>query len=114
MVKTTKWRPDTCSCVITYDWDDTLPEDERVHTLNTIQKCKHHDSLDDASAYDQVLNGENRLKNYVLSDIGLGELPYAFDKSRKLEVTIPGKTQQEKDAIQSLVDSKHSGKVTIK
>lgn len=29
--KTTRWQPDTCDCIIEYDWDDETTEDEREH-----------------------------------------------------------------------------------
>lgn len=30
-IQTTRWSPDTCNCVILYQWDDALPDDQRVH-----------------------------------------------------------------------------------
>ena len=30
-VKTTRWSPDTCGCVLEYSWDDALPQEARVH-----------------------------------------------------------------------------------
>jgi hypothetical protein len=35
MIQTTTWRPDTCKCVITYQWDDTISENARTHTYKT-------------------------------------------------------------------------------
>lgn len=116
MIQKTKWKPDTCECEIVYEWDDSLPDDQRVHTLASIQKCQHHAKHDDDTAYDQVLNKENKLKNMVLGEIGLEEASFTFDKSRTLEVTLPvDKTAQEKLDVQDLVDVKHGqGKVIIK
>lgn len=116
MIQNTTWKPDTCKCVVVVSWDDTLPSDQRVQTLASIVKCKHHDTLSDDLAYDQVLNGENTLKNQVIGIIGLGELPFAFDKDRKLEITLPDdKTKKEKDDMQVILDSsKGKSKVLIK
>lgn len=64
-IKTTRYSPDTCSCVLEYDWDDTLTESERVHTFKTISKCPAHSALADKPAYDSVIE-ENPRKNNSL------------------------------------------------
>jgi hypothetical protein len=46
VINTTRWSPDTCSCVIDYDWDSTATEDNRVHTLNQfVNVCPLHQQL---------------------------------------------------------------------
>jgi len=62
VTNTTRWSPDTCSCVIEYTWDSTVSEDQRVHTLNTISKCPQHQALSDNIAYSTILD-ENPRKN---------------------------------------------------
>ena len=64
-IQTTRWRPDTCPCIIEYTWDDTVPESSRVHTLSSITKCNIHTSLTNNSAYSTVLD-ENPRKNLSL------------------------------------------------
>lgn len=62
-IQKTRWRPvDTCGCVISHTWDDSAPQEERVHTLDTIQKCAFHQADDDDVAYQNVLD-ENITKN---------------------------------------------------
>jgi len=61
-INITRWSPDTCQCVIEYDWDSTLTEDQRVHTLKTISKCPIHAALSNTTAYTTVLD-ENPRKN---------------------------------------------------
>ncbi len=51
-----------------YSWDDELPEDQRVHTLDSISKCEFHQALSDSEAYDSVLK-ENQIKNNVLGHV---------------------------------------------
>lgn len=43
MIQTTRWYPDTCSCVIEYQWDDTVDPAARTHTVsNVLSACKGH------------------------------------------------------------------------
>ncbi len=47
MIKTTRWKPDTCSCVIDYEWDDSISVDSREHTFKRfIKQCSIHQELD--------------------------------------------------------------------
>ena len=64
-IKTTRFSPDTCNCVIDYTWDDTLSEANRVHTFKNITKCPAHSSQADQTAYDTVFE-ENPRKNTAL------------------------------------------------
>jgi len=62
--KVTRWSPDTCDCVIEYSWDDSVPEDQRVHTLsNYVNKCAAHSALStDTDRWNAVFE-ENPRKN---------------------------------------------------
>jgi len=64
VTNTTRYSPDHCDCVLEYDWDSTLSEDQRVHTLNRIVKaCPIHQQLaTDQDRYNCVLE-ENPRKN---------------------------------------------------
>lgn len=70
MIQTTRWKPDTCQCEFEYEWDDSVPEDQRVHTFsNALSQCDLHKGLpQDATLYDNVLK-ENQTKNLVLGDV---------------------------------------------
>ena len=65
-IKTTRWSPDTCSCVIEYTWDDAVPQASRVHSLDSyITKCVAHASLStDTDRWNCVLE-ENPRKNFA-------------------------------------------------
>lgn len=69
VIKTTRWSPDTCGCVIDYTWDDTTDLDTRVHTVsNIVTKCPAHQTLaTKEQVYDAVYEKENKRKNGVLS-----------------------------------------------
>lgn len=38
----TRWKPDTCNCVIEYEWDASLPVEQRVHTAVKTTPCQFH------------------------------------------------------------------------
>lgn len=104
-IKTTTWSPDTCECKIEYQWDDTMPESNRVHTGSVIvNKCQRHDGNNPNNHYAQVL-ADNRLKNNslkVLAEnyselteekfgeivIDLNKVLWFLNLSRVLELTI--------------------------
>jgi hypothetical protein len=78
-IQTTRWSPDTCKCVIEYEWDDKVPQREREHNVARIVRvCKAHEALDAGieakimestkNIFDNVLS-ENRLKNHTLRKV---------------------------------------------
>lgn len=93
-IQRTRWRPDTCDCIFTYTWDDAVPVDQRQHTIVEASRCLHHASLDPSTAYDTVLNSENRVKNLAIADVvaatGLSEsaVDFSFDRSSGVELKI--------------------------
>lgn len=63
-IQTTRWSPDTCDCIIEYQWDDTELADTRTHTLgNYIRKCVAHASLASDTTRYQTVTEENPRKN---------------------------------------------------
>lgn len=63
-LKKTIWSPDTCECILEYQWDDTTPEDNRPITLSTIiNKCSIHSSLNTNNDVWNSINEENPRKN---------------------------------------------------
>lgn len=45
---TTRWSPDTCDCVVEYDWDDAEPTNVRKHTLKKmVNTCPLHKNVQD-------------------------------------------------------------------
>jgi len=96
MKQITRWSPDTCGCVIEYEWDGTLPESDRIHTVKRITRCEHHQRGSDEDVFTRVLD-ENRRKNRVLEilqsvkpDIDLDNYNWSFDKDRVLKAGIIG------------------------
>ena len=91
-IKTTRYSPDTCGCVIEYSWDDTLSETNRVHTLsNYVTKCSAHSILaTDQDRWNAVFE-ENPRKNNALKgclDNGPAALFDTIDGTRQLKGNI--------------------------
>lgn len=43
MLQVTRWRPDTCGCILEYEWDSDETETQRVHRLvNVVNQCSTH------------------------------------------------------------------------
>lgn len=107
-MKVTRWSPDTCECVIDYQWDEKLPLEDRVLTLSAVQhKCPAHASLSNEAVYEAVSDyqtGENPRKNRALALIADQALPqgtdseksnfgmeclWSFDQNRLLTIEVP-------------------------
>lgn len=137
MLKTTKWRPDTCGCEIEYQWDDSVAQEERTHVVSTITKnCPIHDPIPTKGEHYNVVLEENQRKNKVYGK--LLDLPtltvdvvqtdgktikelkpsvqynWSFDKDRNLVVDLVGVTTSDKNTLKTAVSQLFGTKVTIK
>jgi len=64
-LKLTRWSPDTCGCVVVYQWDSVVPQESRVHAFHHVERvCPSHATLTGAAAYQSCVE-ENRTKNLV-------------------------------------------------
>lgn len=63
-IQTTRYSPDTCQCILEYQWDDSVDPSIRTHTLaNYIRKCSVHASqANDTTRWNTVME-ENPRKN---------------------------------------------------
>lgn len=128
----TRWRNDTCPCVIEYLDDDNL-------TLTNIIKCPAHSILDNSTAYSTVkeenITRKNGALNHILTNTNLTALYDTINGTRILKENItlniswtgtaPNRvlnisftgitlTTNQKNTIQSLLNTKFgSGKVVI-
>lgn len=69
-INTTRYSPDTCECVIEYTWDDSVPEDQRQHSLSTyVNKCPAHSALASDTARWNAVFEENPRKNNALQHV---------------------------------------------
>ncbi|MDO8568377.1 MAG: hypothetical protein Q7R57_06655 [Dehalococcoidales bacterium] len=63
----TRWSPDTCECVIDFEWDDADSPEARQHTHKTsIKTCPAHSQHHGKPEHFTVVTEENQLKNHTL------------------------------------------------
>jgi len=140
MIKTTTWKPDTCDCIIEYEWDTDTSSSERVHTIkNIIKKCDAHNNIiNKTDCFDNVMD-ENTRKNIFIEEIkkAVPELieeitqedgskkkvfkenydcKWTFDVDRKLEIELIGFDETAKNKVENIIlsDAKFLDKVNIK
>jgi hypothetical protein len=110
VIKATRWGPDTCDCIVEYEWDTDVAEANRVHTFKSvINTGPEHAALVGSTLYDEVVS-ENRRKNLTQGiaeaiDVNLTREvhQWAFDANRVLEISFlinvpPPVKQQIQDA----------------
>lgn len=110
----TLWHPDTCDgCSVVYEWDDSLPQDQRVHVPVEVSN-EHIDFKNDSKQvkYDKILE-ENQRKNFAIGEViknnpmvAPDSIGFAYDSKHKLHLSVPGLTTQEKINAQGTVDAK--------
>ena len=137
-IRTTLWSPDTCTCQVSYTWDDTISEATRTHSFaSAVRKCSAHNAQTDANCYTTLMD-ENPRKNIALQvclDNGPSTLYDLSGTTRTLKSTItynyswsgtaPNRlltisfigislTTTQKSTIQTAINTRlGSGKVTI-
>ncbi len=109
MKKVTRWSPDTCGCVVDYEWNDKQPGNIRDHTLKTIvQFCPAHQGLSDAEVFLAVFD-ENKRKNKTLkkagelkgAEIEPDAISWSFDQNRRLDINLPVLNSSQRAALQA-------------
>lgn len=138
-IKTTRWRPDTCACIVEFTWDDTSSEDNRAHTFDrAVSICPEHQGIPDTDVYEALL-AENQAKNRTLGAIMTayarltmtaiqpdgsmqtiwkpGSAPtwrlVGTQRTRRVEIAIRGLTALEKAQMQALADSDSPGRIVV-
>lgn len=119
-VKRTRWHPDTCGCVIDYEWDGDLAEDARVHTVVSHLPCPAH-----AEAEHEVVTEENQQKNQAVAavlsaapDLSPEAVAFAYDAKRHLRLRVQtGRstlTRAVGRSLQAIVDARiGKGRATV-
>lgn len=115
MKRVTTWSPDTCDCVLEYEWDDAQDENTRIHSFKRIIKaCPEHAALAGKPLYDQVIS-ENTRKNITFTEIQKAHPQvtsdnylWFFDKKRELQISLVGVDLPEaaKQGLQTALDAK--------
>lgn len=124
-IKTTRWQPDTCECIIEYQWDtEDKGGNNRVFTgSNIVHACERHNAPNPNAHFAQV-QADNRLKNNAqkvlkdnypelttLNEEGESEFNHSvcsffLNLNRVLEVTItePSFDTAKKSVAKGLID----------
>lgn len=121
-MNTTTWRPDTCNCVIEYEWDPAVPQDARVHTARSAKPCAVHATIQALSGHvgtHAAVLDENQRKNKVVGaaretnpTLTDDDVAWSFDAQRVLHVSLRGLPRQALNALQAKADTAHGvGKV---
>jgi hypothetical protein len=118
---TTRWSPDTCQCVVEYEWDRTQAEDVRVHTYTGhVQVCSIHQAVAAGLARYTTVMGENQNKNKAIGLAGsvvaanIDQVAWAFNASRQVLLTVPGISGAQKKTLQAAIDTQlGAGKVIV-
>jgi hypothetical protein len=136
---TNRWSPDTCDCVIEYEFDADLDESSRTHTGNKVVKdCPEHSGLGTPSSFFNAILDENQRKNITRQDLleNVGDLAeslpdggldfkngisFSFswtgsDADRVLHIQISGYTltAPQRTTVQTILDGRFgAGKVVI-
>ena len=121
-IKITRWSPDTCPCVIDYEWNDAVPQEARVHVANAIiEACAAHAAVTVPAAHLALVLEENQRKNIFNGDLaGRIDLSgrivdYVYDAARILLVRIEPLTGPERALLLSRIanDTRFAGRVVI-
>jgi hypothetical protein len=63
-IRVNRWAPDSCTCIIEYSWDDSVPQNSIVLTpTTTINRCPAHTTFVTPATHYSVLMEENPRKN---------------------------------------------------
>jgi hypothetical protein len=74
------WSPDTCGCVLHYEWDDEATPEARIHTAvddftdvsgnkRVTQRCPEHAEIASHHEVHEHVVKENQTKNFFLKHI---------------------------------------------
>ena len=130
MKNVTRWYPDTCGCVIDFEWDTDNPNDTPVGKT-VVKACEYH-PLEDAVSHHSTIIQENQGKNKALKIIAdnlasyaklndngsttpdLSKLSFSFNKDRNIVITAKNINEDDRLNVQLVIDSQiGQGKVIV-
>ena len=104
----TRWQPDTCKCIIEYEWDGDADPTTRTHSVVNTIPCEFHTKHSNHEEVFEDVKAENTRKNVVINELNK-EVDWEYDDKRELKIDLSSLSEAEKiDARDKL--SKH-GKV---
>ncbi len=121
-LQVTRWYPDTCDCIIDYQWDDTEPEAARTHTLKAVVKqCAAHSKIPDDKQHFSTVLEENQRKNKAMAqasllkaDLDVQGIQWSFDQGRVLHIVFGAHLSDiDKASIQGWCESTFGGSPSL-
>ncbi len=122
-LQVTRWYPDTCDCVIDFQWDDTQTDATRTHSVKAIiKRCAAHREIPDDTQHFSTVLEENQKKNKVMAqasllkaDLSIQDIQWYFDQARVLHVGIGSQlSEANKSDLQAWCESTFSkGQVIV-
>lgn len=137
MLRTVEWSPDTCTCVIEYAYDDSVPLAQVTFVASRhVRKCVDHRNLVLSTAFDAVTEETGRVQKVrdrlltlipqlgqtILQLDGSSYVDFkpdrrpkiSFDSNRVLTVIIPNITIAQRTTLQADADTRFGvGKVIV-
>lgn len=120
-MQVTTWKPDTCGCEIEYQWDDSVSQDNRTHSLKVIKPCAIHASDPHPTAYQNVLN-ENQSKNLAIEllvksvpklEEKKSEIKFRFEADRSIVLSHPELNSSDKNILKDVKTDNLAKKVSF-
>lgn len=128
MIVKNRWKPDTCGCILEYEFDSETPQEERKYTVVSSSACQTHGHLsEDKDACFAEVQIENRAKNVALGHVfeatpeehkittikdgveykDFKQQPrWSFDDQRVLTITVPFADDTLKQEMRDLLQQK--------
>ncbi len=111
---TTRWSPDTCDCIIDYEWDADENPNTRKHTVKeVIRDCGRHGLKPTKEEHYKSVNEENIRKNFTLDtinkikpEITIENIGWEFDGKRVLHIILAGLSVSEKNQLNNNLKQK--------
>lgn len=114
MIRKNTWKPDTCDCEIEYEWDDSVPQEQRTHTIsNVVKACPAHDTHNNKEDHFKSVLDENQSKNRAIglvlknhpeiekaTDVG-----WRMNPDRSVVIILPDKIKVNADNLTNLSDA---------
>lgn len=132
MIKTTRWRPNTCGCVLEYTWDTEDPSHVRTHSQSRIVvQCQQHAGDEPMTLMARIQEEQDRIArmseriqanhpvvwNAIQNTFAETHLSFggrSADNRRTLVVSLPALTNAQRNALQTWCDDRWGvGRVAV-
>ena len=95
-VQINTFAPETCFCVVQESYDDSIPENRRIHSLLAVlHRGTEHANVQDDSLFPVLVEESNRKRVAVdiakiATGVSLDRIHWAFTEGRLLQISFTG------------------------